>query len=198
MSASAKTILSSPAWRESSNSRADARGAPGFPGIGIGGGPVGMPGQIVLVAGKHESIPTSYSGSVRLRALTGKHFPAGMPKAEGYNILFDAAAEPRLQGFQLVGNPVITKAVDDQGQTLTPSADLPKVEGPMGGPDGVMILRARRATRPCMRRKPYQRRRVSLRHGLRVCERSMRRSKVIGWWIVVTSGRPIFSISSIP
>ncbi len=64
--------------------------------------------------------------------------------------------------------------------------------------DGVRILRALRATRPCIRRKPYQRLSVNFRHGFFVCEMSMRRSKVIGWWIVVTSGSPISSISSIP
>ncbi len=64
--------------------------------------------------------------------------------------------------------------------------------------DGVITLRALRATLACMRRKPYQRLSVNLRHGLRVCAMSMRRSKVIGWWIVVTSGRPIPSMSSIP
>lgn len=116
-------------------------GAPGFPGIGIGPiGPDGAPARLQLIAGKHEPIPTSYSGSVRIRALTGKHIPAGMPKAPGINVILDAAGEPRLQSFQLIGNPVITKAVDDQGQGLSVSADLPKVDVPMGAPDGVMIL----------------------------------------------------------
>lgn len=116
-------------------------GAPGFPGIGIGPiGPDGMPAHMQLIAGKHEPIPTSYSGSVRIRALTGKHIPADMPKAAGINVILDAAGEPRLQSFQLIGNPVITKAVDDQGQELSVSADLPKVDVPIGAPDGVMIL----------------------------------------------------------
>ena len=64
--------------------------------------------------------------------------------------------------------------------------------------DGVRMKRAFWATRFCIRRKPYQRLRVTLRHGFLVAARSMRRSKVIGWWIVVRSGSPICSISSIP
>ncbi len=67
--------------------------------------------------------------------------------------------------------------------------------------DGVMILRALRATLPCIRRKPYHRLSVSLRHGFLVWLRSIRRSKVIGWCRVVISGRPTFSgfsMSSIP
>ncbi len=64
--------------------------------------------------------------------------------------------------------------------------------------DGVRIRRAARATLPCMRRKPYQRRSVSLRHGVGASARSMRRSKVIGWCTEVMSGSPFRSMSSIP
>ena len=61
----------------------------------------------------------------------------------------------------------------------------------------VRICGSRRATLPCMRRKEYQRRRLAfLRPD--ACARSTRRSKVIGWWIVVTSGRPSSAILSIP
>ena len=73
-------------------------------------------------------------------------------------------------------------------------ADMSRLEAS----DGVMMRRAFLATFACIRRKPYQRLSVSLRQGLLVAARSMRRSRVIGWWIVVTSGRPILSISSMP
>ena len=63
--------------------------------------------------------------------------------------------------------------------------------------DGVMMKRIERATRPCIRRKPYHRLRVNLRHGLRVWAMSMRRSKVIGWCRVVISGI-CCSMSSMP
>ena len=62
----------------------------------------------------------------------------------------------------------------------------------------VRISPAWRATLPCIRRKPYQRRSVSFCHGLVAAARSMRRSKVIGWWMLVTSGKPISLRSSIP
>ncbi len=64
--------------------------------------------------------------------------------------------------------------------------------------DGVRMKRACWATFFCIRRKPYQRLVVSFFHGFFVAAMSMRRSNVIGWWIVVRSGSPISSISSIP
>lgn len=56
----------------------------------------------------------------------------------------------------------------------------------------------RRATRACMRRNPYQRRRVSLRCNVGALARSSSRSRVIGWWIVATSGRPASAMRSRP
>ncbi len=64
--------------------------------------------------------------------------------------------------------------------------------------EGVRIVRACRATLACIRRKPYQRRRLSFLRSVGAAAMSMRRSKLIGWWMVVSSGSPIFSISSIP
>ena len=59
-------------------------------------------------------------------------------------------------------------------------------------------MRAWRATLVCIRKKPYHRRSESRLRKVGAAARSIRRSKVIGWWIVVRSGSPIFSISSIP
>ncbi len=56
---------------------------------------------------------------------------------------------------------------------------------------------ARRATRPCIRTNPYQRRLFSWPNRLRPA-RSSRRSTEIGWWIEVTSGRPSRRRPSIP
>ena len=50
-------------------------------------------------------------------------------------------------------------------------------------------LAACRATRACMRTKLYQRRRDS-RVSPRVAASSIRRSTLIGWWMLVTSGSP--------
>ena len=55
----------------------------------------------------------------------------------------------------------------------------------------------RRATRACIRTKLYQRRRDS-RASPRVAASSIRRSTLIGWWMVVTSGSPSRSTPSSP
>ena len=56
---------------------------------------------------------------------------------------------------------------------------------------------ARRATRPCIRTKPYQRRLFS-RCSKLLAARSSRLSTVIGWWMLVTIGRPSRGTPSIP
>ncbi len=61
--------------------------------------------------------------------------------------------------------------------------------------DPVMIGPTLRATRACIRTKEYQRHFVS-REKPRASVSSIRRSTLIGWWMLVTSGRnsAIFSI----
>ncbi len=54
----------------------------------------------------------------------------------------------------------------------------------------VRIRPSRRATLACIRTKPYQRRSATRLRQVGAAARSTLRSKVIGWWIVVTSGRP--------
>src|SRR5579863_3168106 len=58
-------------------------------------------------------------------------------------------------------------------------------------------LATRRATRACIRTKPYQRRRDS-RSSPRSEARSICRSTVIGWWMLVTSGSPSRPRPSMP
>ena len=55
----------------------------------------------------------------------------------------------------------------------------------------------RRATRACIRTKPYQRR-LDSRAGPRASASSIRRSTLIGWWMLVTSGSPSRARPSIP
>ena len=55
----------------------------------------------------------------------------------------------------------------------------------ISGPDRAR----RRATRACIRTNPYQRRRESRPSGPRAAI-SMRRSTLIGWWMLATSGSP--------
>ena len=55
----------------------------------------------------------------------------------------------------------------------------------------------RRATRPCIRTKPYQRRLDSRAKPVAAAS-SIRRSTLIGWWMLVTSGRPSRAMPSMP
>lgn len=111
-------------------------GAPGFGGVVPStGGPT-----VQLTPGVHKSIPTSYAGSVRMRALSGKNLPTTTPKTTDTTIILDALGEPRLQGFHLVGTPTILKAVDELGQELIVSNEVPKVAPAPGARDDVMIL----------------------------------------------------------
>ena len=56
--------------------------------------------------------------------------------------------------------------------------------------DTVMIRFRRRATSVCMSTKLYQRRSVSFLYQLSAASISRRRSTVIGWWIVPSTGMP--------
>ncbi len=55
----------------------------------------------------------------------------------------------------------------------------------------------RRATRPCIRTNPYQRRLDSRDRPLAAAS-SILRSTLIGWWMLVTSGRPRRAMPSMP
>ena len=59
------------------------------------------------------------------------------------------------------------------------------------------VRRDRRATRACIRTNPYQRR-LDRAVSLRDDARSIRRSTLIGWWMLVTSGSPSRRTPSIP
>ena len=62
----------------------------------------------------------------------------------------------------------------------------------------VMMRLLARATRACIGTNEYQRHFVYLRHGFVAASISRRRSALIGWWIVVTTGRPPRAMSSRP
>ena len=55
--------------------------------------------------------------------------------------------------------------------------------------DTVTTRSTRWATRVCMFVNEYQRRSVSRLYGVAACSSSRRRSTVIGWWIVASSGK---------
>jgi NAD(P)-dependent dehydrogenase (short-subunit alcohol dehydrogenase family) len=63
--------------------------------------------------------------------------------------------------------------------------------------DAVRIVPQRRATRACIRTKLYQRHLESLLSPFAAAT-SMRRSTLIGWWMLVTSGIPARGSASSP
>jgi hypothetical protein len=94
---------------------------------------------ITLVAGTPRNQHVSYAGSVRARV-----YPLNEGKTKHYSLKVEASAEPRIQGFAVVGAPIITQAVDNHGQKLrlvpppaeenANSAPIPQGRfGPRGG-----------------------------------------------------------------
>jgi hypothetical protein len=87
------------------------------------GGPMASPAAITLAVGTLKSPQFSHAGSVRSRI-------HARPRSKNdYHLVLDVSAEPRLQGFTIVGQPSITKAIDDKGQELA-LLDQPNEETP--------------------------------------------------------------------
>lgn len=79
--------------------------------------------HITVGDGTPADLPTCVTGSVRLRAMapTGASMPAGESQ-----VVVELTGEQRLQGFAVVGIPIIDKAIDDQAQIvkfIPPEAD---------------------------------------------------------------------------
>ena len=64
--------------------------------------------------------------------------------------------------------------------------------------DTVTTRAMRLATRVCMLVNEYQRRSVSRLYQPSACSISSRRSTVMGWWMVLSTGRPSRSMASRP
>ncbi|HYT94390.1 MAG TPA: hypothetical protein VEL76_37090 [Gemmataceae bacterium] len=83
----------------------------------------GPAGQINLVEGKPQEVPTCYSGAVRIRALPKTQQPGQPPQARQAGealITLEIAVEPRLISyFNITSTPQIAKAIDDLGQMLS-------------------------------------------------------------------------------
>jgi hypothetical protein len=62
----------------------------------------------------------------------------------------------------------------------------------------VMTRVMRLATRVCILVKAYQRALEKRSHVVRACSISRRRSTVMGWWMVASTGRPIRSMARRP
>ena len=83
--------------------------------------------------GTPKVYPTSYQGSLRIRAVPAGdivgRIPAGLPEQL---VVLEVTPEPRFQGVRIVGTPRTDKATDDQGQSL------PALE--TAGPNDTFIL----------------------------------------------------------
>ncbi|MBI3409182.1 MAG: hypothetical protein HY040_12615 [Planctomycetes bacterium] len=127
------------------------QGGPGDGGFGPVGRPgVGTPGQITLIPGTHKNDLVSYAGAVRVRVLpTPDVLKKQGDKAGQYIVIVDVAGELKLQSFNVTNNVTLEKAVDDQGQMLSLTANMPMGNGEGGGnpvapapaaPGGFVIL----------------------------------------------------------
>lgn len=83
--------------------------------------PPGSPGQIILTPGDHAKQRVSHAGAVRVTVRPALTLPPGaQPRTSDVLLLLEITPEPRLQaqGIHLVGEPSLSRAIDDQGQEL--------------------------------------------------------------------------------
>jgi hypothetical protein len=108
-----------------------AGGMRGFPAI--------SPDQITVMDGKRKAQPTQYAGSVRIRATDPVPVPAGEESPLMINL--QVSTEPRTPLRQVSGFR-ITKAIDDQDQTLTQEETGNDPDNAFIGPGGGLNQRA--------------------------------------------------------
>jgi hypothetical protein len=117
--------------------------SPRQPGFGPGGkkgggkgtksGPLASSNSytIVLTDGALPEMPVFLANAVRVRVPpTGQALSKTVPAGETV-IVLDFRAEPRFQDWRIVGDALIEKALDDQGQTLTAVLETPHL--PLSG-----------------------------------------------------------------
>jgi hypothetical protein len=97
------------------------------------GDQAGGPPEIRLYPRSKKNPNASYAGSVRFRA------EPAPGNGRDYGLWLEASAEPRLQGFTLVGTPTVTKAIDDQGQKLDFVSEAKKEDADEVAFPGVII-----------------------------------------------------------
>ena len=114
----------------------------------------------------------------------------------GESALATARIRPGTRGASRGWN---SRVSTPSGTTCTRSAGTLKSRRMSSAEDcePVMIGPHRRATRPCIRTNPYQRRLDSRDRPL-AASSSIRRSTLIGWWMLVTTGSPSRSRPSMP
>jgi hypothetical protein len=76
-------------------------------------------GPILVTNGDPSANRHIYLGAIRIRLTPS---PAGKGDQAPRAYVLEAAAEPRLQSFQIMHEPVIDRAIDDLGQALIPAA----------------------------------------------------------------------------
>jgi len=115
----------------------------------------------------------------------------------GLSLLETATTRPGTRGD--VGG-VNTEVSTPTGTMLTRSDATPNSRTMSAAElrDTVTMSVIRRAIRPCIRAKPYQRRSDARLDQWRAASSSCRRSMVIGWWTVATSGQPARCIAISP
>ena len=96
---------------------------------------------ISLVPGNSTTQHVSYAGSVRAVV-----YAVNEGNKKHYALKLEASAEPRIQGFAVVGTPLIAKALDDQGQNLklVPPPPPPEEDATPGLPRRGRFGRGRR------------------------------------------------------
>lgn len=90
---------------------------------------------LFVTDGTPKSVPTSYSGAVRVRLLPASAEQRNSAKPGEMVFVLDVDAEPRLQNFTLAATPQIEKAIDDQGQTLQVAMDEQQGAANIGNPN---------------------------------------------------------------
>lgn len=91
-----------------------------------GGGKSGAanPAPIVLADGRMPLTPVSQAGSFRIRVLPASLLPVQGALASPTTLFLQIHGEPRLQDCQIVGKPLVERAVDNLGQSLTFGLEL--------------------------------------------------------------------------
>lgn len=93
-------------------------------------------GPLLVTNGDPSANRYFYVGAVRIR-LTPLPLAKGDRNSPAFSV--DAAAEPRLQSFQIMHDPVIDRAIDDLGQALIPTIATATPRNPWAD-DGINFI----------------------------------------------------------
>ena len=140
--------------------------------------------------------PTTMSWPSRSTVILAKAWSSVDTPLSGESALATATIRPGTRGCSRGWN---SRVSTPSGITCTLAGSTPKSRQ-MSAREACEAVRTgptRRATRPCIRTKEYQRH-LPTRAQPRDEASSIRRSTLIGWWMLVTRGRPSRASPSIP